>query len=515
MNRNKPFLITLLLASLSLVACSGLPNNGTCTINCGGGGGTSGVVSVTITSSAPPAAPALVSFKANVIGLTLKNTTSGATANLTLATSPIVEFMRLQSDSTFFGSFSSVAAGTYDSVVVAVANPSVTFVNNTGAAINNALVPCAANALCTANLPVANSPTITFPSPITVGGSTGVGFSINFNLTNAFSVASNSLAVSFDTTTPVVSAVSLPRANSNLTGIQLDRIEDFVGVVSLSGSNVTVTSPVRGTLTAIANSNTVFDSNPDVAFTQLCVTPGTLASCAQTGQIASIDAILNSDGTLTVQEYEPLTATAQDILEGTVVSVDSSSSNQFTMVVTDKSSATTSIDGIATVGDRIAVTLATAPPLQNFYVDTKGLQVESTAPGSLALFVGGTNTGVIKAGQTIAVHPTAFVGGSGAVLSTATVDKVTLRFSRFTSTAVGATSQFSFNVSDVLPFFTGPFQVQTFAGTPGSQNGTNFDGITDPTGLNASQPVAVRALFIENSTNNVQIPLFAAKVREP
>ena len=515
MTRNKPFLLTLLLASVSLAACSGLGDvgggGGGCTSNCGGN--TAGVVSVTLTASAPPASPALISFKVTITGVTLKNSSSGATANLVLSSSPTVELMRLQSDSAFYGSFSSVTAGTYDSAIVAISGPVVTFANNSGADINNANAACPNNTVCVANLPVANSPTITFPSPITVGTS-GVGFSLNFNLTNAFSITNNALVVNFDTVTPVMSAVSLPRANSNLTGIQLDRIEDFVGVVSLNGSNVTVTSPVRGALTATANANTVFDSNPDVAFTQLCVTPGTLASCAQNGQIASIDAVLNSDGTLTLQEYEPLTSAAQDLLEGTVVSV--SSLTQFNLVITDKNvAATNSIIGASNIGDGLTVTLSSAPPLQNFYVDTKGLAVEAASPGTIALFAGGTTTDVIKPGQTIAVHPTAFVGGSGSVLSTATVDKLTLRFSRFTSTAVAPSSPFSFNVSDLLPFFTGPFQVQTFAGTPGSQNGTNFDGVDNPASLTTGQPVAVRALFIENSTNNSPIPLFAAKVREP
>ena len=50
-----------------------------------------------------------------------------------------------------------------------------------------------------------------------------------------------------------------------------------------------------------------------------------------------MDAILNADGTFTVQEIEPLLANPTvDTVEGTIVSIESGrQSQQFTMVITD------------------------------------------------------------------------------------------------------------------------------------------------------------------------------------
>jgi hypothetical protein len=56
--------------------------------------------------------------------------------------------------------------------------------------------------------------------------------------------------------------------------------------------------------------------------------------------------------------------------------------------------------------------------------------------------------------------------------------------------------------------------VQTFPGTPGIRGVTNFDGVLDGSGLNLLKPVALRALFIENTSNSASPAFFAAKVRQ-
>jgi len=513
MTRNKPFLVTLLLASAGLAACSGLGDTGGgggCTVNCGGGGGTA-AVSVTLTSSAPPASVGLISFKVTISGITLKNSSSGATANLVLTTTPTVELMRLQSDSAFYGSFPSVTAGTYDSAIVAVSGAAISFANDTGAAITNANSSCPDSSICTANLAVANSPTITLATPITVG-STGTGLDLNFNLSNAVTVSGGILAVSFDTTAPVLSFQSLPRANSTLGAGKLDIIEDFVGVVSVSGQTITVTSPSRGTLTATATSSTIFDSNPDFAQNPLCASPGTFNACVAAGQLVSMDAVLNSDGTLSVQEYEPLSAVSQDLIEGEVVAV--SGSTQFAMIITDLNvAASGSVLSGLSVGDGLTVNLPNT--VQPFYVDTKGLAVEGLAPGYIGFFLGQTTTDNMQPGQTVAVRPATFTAASGSSAAAVSVSTVTLRYTRLTTTATAPFSQSQFNVTDFPPFFSGNFQVQAFPGTPGSPGVTNYDGVTDPTGLTAGAPVAMRALFIENDNLTLQIPFFAAKIRKP
>lgn len=514
MTRNKPILLTILLAALGLAACSGLPNNGNggggCTTNCGGGGGTA-AVSVTLTSSAPPTTPGIISFKVTISGITLKNTSSGATANLVLSSNPTVELMRLQSDSALYGSFASVTSGTYDSAIVAVSGAALAFANNTGAAIGNANSSCPATAVCTANVAVASSPTITLASPVTVG-TTGIGLALNFNLGNAISLVGGNLVVTLDSTTPILSLATLPRANSTLGSGKLDLIEDFVGLVSVTGQAITITSPTRGTLTATATATTVYDANPDFSTNPICASPGTFNACVRAGQIASMDAVLNSDGSLSVQEFEPLTTISEDLIEGEIVAIPNST--QFSMIVTDLNTAATGsvVSGLA-VGDGLIVNIPNT--VQPFTVDTKGLPVESTAPGFLGLFLGETNTDNMQPGQTVAVHPTTFTPSSGTSAAAVNVGTITLRFTRLTTTAAAPFSQSLFNITNFSPFYTGNFQVQTFPGTPGNPGVTNYDGITDPTGLTTDAPVAIRALFIENDTVTSLTPFFAAKVRKP
>jgi len=64
----------------------------------------------------------------------------------------------------------------------------------------------------------------------------------------------------------VFTAFTLPRTNANLGTNQLELIEDFTGVVGISGSTVTISSPTRGTLTATSTSNSFFDPSPTALF---------------------------------------------------------------------------------------------------------------------------------------------------------------------------------------------------------------------------------------------------------
>jgi hypothetical protein len=309
----------------------------------------------------------------------------------------------------------------------------------------------------------------------------------------------------------VLSAFALPRSNANLGSNQLELIEDFTGAVTLSGSNVTITSPTRGALTVTNTSSSFFDVSPDGS---ICPSPGTFASCVVTGQIASVDAYLNADGTLSLKEFEPLVSTQKDLVEGTVFLV--SSASQFKIAVTDKvQAAASSLIGGLNTDDLLTVNI---PSPQPFFVDTKGLAVSSVAPGIFGNFAGQTSTSAIHQGQSVAVHVTAFTAASGSTPASANADTVTLRWSRFATTVQAASSP-TFTVI-TLPSYFGfaqgtPFGVQTFIGTPGADGITNFDGVTDGNGLLPSAPpVALRALFLENTTNSANPAFFAAKVRQ-
>src|ERR1700730_1543171 len=513
MNRSKAlsFLPVLFFAAFSLTACSG-PKTG-CTVNCGGGG--TAPVNVTLVSDAPPASPSLLSYKVTISQVTLTLAT-GTAFTFTPNPAPVLELMRLQSDSVLVGTLLNVPAGNYSSVSLSLGSPQITFLNNTSATITNASsVPgtCIVGAICTISPSVSGQPQVSAtPFPITLSGSAKIGLGIDFNLNNSITVTGGIMTGTFTPTTVgtnVLSAFNLPR-NSSLTGSQLDLIEDFVGVVSVSGQNVTLTSPTRGTITASTTTNTAFDPDPSGS---LCATP---SSCVVANQVASVDAILNSDGTLSIQEFEPLLNAAKDVVEGTVVAINQTTQTQFTIVTTDKvQAATGSLIGGLNVGDPLAVNIALNP--NPFLVDTKGLMVRQNFSGTVSNFTNFNNTAAIHLGQTVGVHVTSFTGATAIASASCNIDTVTLRWSRFTATPTSQASP-AFDVNTIPAYFNitpaSFFEVETFLGTPGADGVTNLEGIADVNAINDSKPVALRALYLENSTNSAAPVFFAAKVRQ-
>ena len=506
MNRSKAlsFLPVLLLTALSLASCSGPYKP--CTVNCGGGGGNA-TVSFTLVADTLPPNPSILSFKVSIVGIILTPTTG--TAQTLQLSSPIVDLMRLQSDTAFLGTLTSVPSGSY-TVQVSLSSPEITFLNDTSSTITANGVTCASGLVCTATLTAVGTPTISsFTFSAISSGQQGI--EIDFNLKNAISLLSGTLSVNFNPTSPspgVFTAFTLPRTNANLSTNQLELIEDFTGVVSISGSNVTITSPTHGTLTATSTSSSFFDPSPDGL---ICPTPSTI-SCVVAGQTASVDAFLKSDGTLELKEFEPLNSTHQDFVEGTVYAVNTPT--QFAIAVTDKvQAATSSLIGGLNTGDRLTVNIPTFKP---FLVDTKGLLVPA---GSLGLFQTQTDTSAIHPGQTVAVHVTAFVAANGNTIAVATGDTVILRWSRLIATPTTASTT-TLNVNAVPSYFNitpaSIFPTQVFSGTLGTDGVTNLDGIQGGTAANviAGQPVGLRVLYLENTTNSAPFPFMAAKIRQ-
>src|SRR6266478_5609732 len=351
MNRNKVLLLVLLLASFSMAACSG-PKT-VCTVNCGGGG--NATVSFTLVADTLPANPSILSFKVTIVSIILTPTT-GTAQTFTPNPALVVDLMRLQSDTAFLGTLTNVPSGSY-TVQVSLSSPVMTFLNNTGSTITANGVPCRNNSVCTATLTAVGTPTISsFMFNATTSGLQGI--EIDFNPNNAISLSGGTLSVNFNPSAPnpsVFTAFTLPRTNANLGTNQLELIEDFTGVVSISGSNVTITSPTRGALTAVSASNSFFDPSPDGS---ICPTSSTFLTCVKAGQIASVDAFLKLDGTLELKEFEPLNATQQDFVEGVVEAVNTST--QFTVAVTDKvQTATNSLISGLNTGDLLTVNLTT------------------------------------------------------------------------------------------------------------------------------------------------------------
>jgi len=430
------------------------------------------------------------------------------------------DLVRLQSDSAFLGTATKVATGTYTTVTVTFSGATLAFYNGTGTALTNPV--CPSGDVCIATFPGPFTATITTSQDITANA----GFGIDIDLTNALTLSGTTLSLNFGNA-DVASVFTLPRTNSNLTSGQLDLIEDYTGVVTVSATTATITPATianRPALTATVNSSTVLDEDPTLS---LCTSPtqGSISSCVSSNQAVSMDAILNSDGTFTAQEIEPLLASPiVDTVEGTIVALTSTitptNQTQFTMVTTDIiPAATNSLIGSLTIGAPLVVNLSAGPI---FYVDSKGLPVASSFPTSYGFFTQSTNTAGLHVGQEVAVHVAAFTPANGATnpptaAIASNVNTVTLRWSRFIATPSGASTNSLFNVTSLPGYFgftsSSILETEIFTGVQGTNGTTNLDGIANGSAP-GSDPVGVRALFIEGSGNTLTPAFFAAKVRQ-
>ena len=498
MNNRKVFAAVVLLFGVALISCSGLPK--ACTVNCGVNGTATLSMTWTATPPTPPANTNLLSFIVDVNTITLTSST-GTNVNIPLnSTNLSVDLTKLQSDSAFLGTSATVPAGSYTSMTVSLTNPVVTFctqtLGNTG---------CAAGSVTTISAGAAAAPKITSaPFPLTLTANQQTGLALAFNLGNALTVNASQVVTAVNVgAANVLSVNSLPSTSTSLAAGQLDFVEDVTGVVTAVNTttqSVTVKTATRGSLTAVANSSTVFSPNCTAFSLSL-----TFASCIVQGHVASLDMVLNSNGTFTLLEYDPLATITGDWVEG-VVPAAPTSSTQFSLVTNDAVFATSGsiISPKLSFGATVNATLVSPNP---FLVDTKGL----TIPANLFT---GTDASILLPGQTLSVHVTAFTPASGTTPATASVDRVYLRFTRVSGTVATTGTQASFNIQSLPSFFGVATQpsVQITAGAPPSIPATNFDGVSSGTALSNPQTVSIRALYFGLGTAT---PFSAAKVRVP
>jgi hypothetical protein len=330
-----------------------------------------------------------------------------------------VDLTKLQSDSAFLGTLATVPADSYASITVSISNPLLTFCTQTQGNMG-----CTAGSVTTISGAAAAPKITSAPFPLTLSASQKTGLTINFNLANALTVNASQVVTAVNLgATNVLSAHALPPTPSSLVAGQLDFVEDVTGVVTAVNTttqSVTVKTATRGSLTAIANSSTVFSPNCTAFNLSL-----SFSSCIVQGQVASLDMVLNSDGTLTLLEYDPLSTTVGDWVEGIITSTPSSST-QFQLVINDLvlSSSNSLLGGSLPLASPVNVSLILNP--QPFVVDSKGLVVPTNA------FSGRADTSPLVPGQTVAARITAFTAGSGSTLATASTDFLYLRFTRVT-----------------------------------------------------------------------------------
>jgi hypothetical protein len=499
MNFRKVLASLLSVYSLSLLACSG--SNKT-QPSPGGGGTATLALTFRATPLSPPPNTNLLSFVVDINTITLTPTTGKAVTIPLNATSFSVDLTKLQSDSVFLGASATIPAGSYSSITISITNPTLTFCTQT---LGN--IGCASGSVARIS-GAAAAPTITSaPFPLTLSANEKTGLTMDLNLGNALTMNATQVVTAVNLAAAnVLSASTLPPTASSLATGQLDFIEDVTGVVTAVNAttqSVTVHTATRGSLTALADTSTVFSPNCTAFNLSL-----SFSSCVVLGHVASLDMVLNSDGTFKLLEYDPLDTTTKDWIEG-IITFTPSSSTQFQLVANDLVLATSNslLGNSLPLAAPINISLVTGP--QPFVVDTKGLIVPTNA------FSGRTDTSALMPGQTVAARLTAFTAASGSTLATATTDFLYLRFTRVTGTVATVAPPNTFTTQSFPPFFglTQAVTVQLSTGSPS----TNFDGVSNSSSLTVGQTVSINALYFGPPVGitSTLTPFSAAKVRVP
>ena len=483
MNRFKSlrFLLILFPAVFLASSCSG-PFKG--------GGGTppppSGNGSVIVTATSTPSQTFLFPYlEWGITNLDLIDSSGGTNIVLQGALPPL-EFAHLQTDSQFLGrTLSNIPATTYTSAVISLAPSTATsyFYNSTSAT----LLGCAPGTVCAIPRTVAGfkPATVTVPVNFVVNGNSNNGFSLNFDLSKAVTSAGG---MTFDfTQAGAITLATLPRVGQT-SGF--DSLLNFTGMISAK------TSTTIDMFSASSDTRT-FTVSPTAEFDDpFTVCPAGMANfnCLAVNQNISVDAVINSDGTLTASEVEFLDPGPAVVQETEGVIVSPLTSGQFKMVVTNAMPVTGFLPG-----DLATVTLNSAST-NLYFADPKNLGV-----GVSSTPVGFTGSSDLVVGQTVMLR-----GGSinftTNILSGYT--RTLLRYSSIGGTVLTVGSP-SFTLSGLSPFFasstTNTVQAQTFPNT-------TYDNITGLSGLTGGTNASVRGLYL-NPNIGVAQPLLAARVR--
>lgn len=489
------------VVALCLGSCSGLGTSSGS--NSGQGNSPALAITLRASSMSTQAGVNLLSFRTTVLGVSL-TPAAGGSVNVALNSAPFqVDLSRLQSDTTLLAVSNSIPTGTYANMVVSLANPAVTYCTQI-----QGLTGCAADSVASVSGAPATPIIATAPFPLAIGNGQGgaVAVAINIDIDKALTVDRQTQAITAVNlgVADLLTARILPSGSNSLPPSALDFVEDITGIVSAvdeATQRVTVQTATRGPIIAIAHSETSLSPN--------CTTfnLGTTFSCVKQGQVASLDTILNSDGSLTLIQYDPLGIAEGDWIEG-IVSLPPSSSTQFQVVTNDFVLATNNslLRNNLELGDPVTVTLANPRPFQ---VDSKGLIVPSTP------FIGATDASVLSPGQTLSLHVVSFTPSTGTAEAGVTVDFVYLRFTRVTGSVSGSAPPNTFAIESLPPWFglSLPVTVQLSNGLAT----TNFDGLAGSNELVSGQTASMRAIYFGPSTGPTPTPtpFSAAKVRVP
>jgi len=265
----------------------------------GGSSTTSGQTTVNLVVTDTPATNITVlSFQIQITGAVLEP------GDVSILPKPVtVDLAQLVSDTGILAS-TVVGSATYTSLQLSYANPQVTILNNTGAALSLRGQTCPSGATCTF-VPSLNNATITISNgvfPLTLTASSSTGLNLDLSIPD---LLQSDLSVTLANGTSV---------NLSVLGNGPVRIDDVMGTVtSVDSGRVNITTAFGDVL--------VLDEVGTSAYkfpASVCASSG--ASCLAGGQIVAVDASLGGDGKLVIDSLSYLGGAGSSWVKALVLS---------------------------------------------------------------------------------------------------------------------------------------------------------------------------------------------------
>ncbi len=377
----------------------------------------------------PPNGVAVLFFEASITGASLQPSDSKK-APVTVMTTPVeVEFGHLQTDTAFL-SLANVAPDTYNSLTLTFANPVLTIVNHSGAAIGT----CANNTVCqlTPSLNPSSATLSGAPFPITLDTNSVFGLKLDLNVN---STVQNDLSIN-----PAVTVAHVTHRDDSDEGQEMENLDEVDGQVTMVGSNQFTLMNARSgqSFTINVDGNTTFED-----FDRAGCTANPLDfTCVKTGQILDVDLSENGTGTMLAKRVEFEENASQQAIKGTITSVDSST--QFQMVVFREEP---DVNGISE-GSPVVVTIA---PNATFQVGREEMGENGGFDNFGFSFASAAD---LLVGQDVQIRPVTVVSAGG--VNTVATDLVRLWPSQVTG-QVGSinSSNGTFTLTNLSPLFTG------------------------------------------------------------
>lgn len=473
------FAVAFLLAGCSHAV---FPQTGGTTTN----GNSTVILTLHDTPPSPPVGVAITSFEVTVTGAVLQP------GNISIVASPqTVELTQLQTNSIFL-STTQVPAGTYSSVTLTYANPSFTFMNDTGVSLTVGGQVCAANASCVVSLPTIDNVngTATFTSPVVVTQTNQTLIEADVNLN---SVIQPTLDLDFSQ-----SASAIVNQTPNNGTLGTFTMAGQVTSVAASSNQFQLTPTTGTSVTITVNGNTDFEFARDNC-------SANDFTCVTQGQVVGVAINIQTDGSFNAGEVDFDDAPGTQQVSGTIVSQDTVPPTTLVIVVHN-----------------------TIPPVPNL---PPGTPVTVTI-GSGASYVVNNGSFVLPAGLTFSSTSDVIIGqemearvASNSSISNGafTADRLALEQTQLEAAAISVNSsaqppQPSFTLTPLPALFTlssiSPVN-QIFALTvnQGASTVTSFQNLAplDITGVTTGQLLNTGG-FLFNTSGTVGSPSIVATV---